>query len=631
MNQFQIPVVCLIVVISLDIMFVRRRNLPLTSARFFRCLLFFMTLHMVLEIVQSVVECFFFELNSIPDKILQQLCLATLLTAIYALFMYIWTRVWDERNNSAKGIFIKNVPLVIGYAAILLIPGVRRISESGSVWHAGLVVEVTYYICFIYMIAGIALAVIHSQQFQAGENRVIIIGISIWLISSGIAARYVEVPIPKVGSMLMMLFIYISSENPREYMKKNMQFVMNRYALVQVLMEIYRKNEDNYVLLFTLTERTGKLYGTERMYLRERLDRIAAFISQKIRENIYMLNDQSLCLIVKTEEEVDRFQNLIMVNPDESLQNTKHTLAVLDIPTYADDFEMALRVLDYVSMEYVYKRAEEAIQIDDYIVDKMLYRAKVEDVVREATERREFEVYYQPIFSVKDDRVISAEALVRLRNHEELGFISPEVFIPIAEEMGLVQKIDDLVFDEVCGFYLRGNLREFGIQFIEVNLSGNEIMDPGTAKRLRQHMAEHKISPSNISFEITETAYINDDGTALQNMNALQDIGSRFALDDFGSGYSNLNEILKMKFQIIKLDKEFVWNCLDPEKPENLKMLDFCVSFMQGYGMQVLAEGVEDERQVKILTDHGVEYLQGYHFSKPIPEKEFLEYLEEQE
>ena len=627
--QLQISVVCLIVVISLDVMFIQRRNLPLMSTRFFKCLMIFVTANIVLEILQAMGEHTVFEMNSPMDDFMQRLCMLTLLTAIYSLFMYIWTRIWGDRVDSPAKLILKNIPLAMGYACIILMPIERRVSEAGNAWHYGPAVEFTYYLCFVYMIITIALVATHSYRFHSGENQVIIIGILTWMLSSWTAAKYVEIAIPKIGSMLLMLFLYISSENPREYMKKNMLYVMNRYALVQVLMEAYRKRQHRYILIFIITNRSTNLYGKERMHIRDRLDRVAAFISQKNRENIYMLNDHSLCTIVRTEDDVERYRNMVVVNPDESLHNLKHTLALLEIPNYADDFEMALRILDYVSLEYAFNNSEKEIRIDNRVIDKMMYRAMVEDIVRKAAERREFEVYYQPIYSVNDKRIISAEALVRLKKNPTLGFISPEVFIPIAEEIGIVKEIDDFVFDEVCGFFLRGNLREYGIQYIEVNLSGNEIMDAGTAQRLRRHMAEHKISPSNISFEITETAYINDDGTALQNMFALQEIGSTFALDDFGSGYSNLNEILKMKFHIIKLDKEFVWNCLDPERPENIKMLDFCVSFMKGYGMQVLAEGVEDENQAKILEEHGVEYLQGYYFSKPIPEDEFIEFLEE--
>ena len=98
-------------------------------------------------------------------------------------------------------------------------------------------------------------------------------------------------------------------------------------------------------------------------------------------------------------------------------------------------------------------------------------------------------------------------------------------------------------------------------------------------------------------------------------------------MDDFGSGYSNLLEILKMDYRIVKMDKEFIWNCLDKNKPENMKMLKYTVKFLKDYGLHILAEGVETLEQAEILIENGVEYLQGFYYSRPIPEKEYIKFL----
>lgn len=107
-------------------------------------------------------------------------------------------------------------------------------------------------------------------------------------------------------------------------------------------------------------------------------------------------------------------------------------------------------------------------------------------------------------------------------------------------------------------------------------------------------------------------------------------MGSTFSMDDFGSGYSNLLEILKMDYILVKMDKEFIWNCLDKDRPENLKMLQYTINFLKEYGLHILAEGVETMEQAKILIDNGVEYLQGFYYSRPIPEKEYIEFLNTQ-
>ena len=143
-------------------------------------------------------------------------------------------------------------------------------------------------------------------------------------------------------------------------------------------------------------------------------------------------------------------------------------------------------------------------------------------------------------------------------------------------------------------------------------------------------MEKYHIPPKFINFEITETSYINNDDVFQENVNQLKAKGSTSSMDDFGSGYSNLLEILKMDYALVKLDKEFVWNCLDTNKPENLRMLEYTVGFLKDYGLHILAEGVENLEQAKILIDKGVEYLQGFYYSRPIPEEDYLEFLTSQ-
>ena len=143
-------------------------------------------------------------------------------------------------------------------------------------------------------------------------------------------------------------------------------------------------------------------------------------------------------------------------------------------------------------------------------------------------------------------------------------------------------------------------------------------------------MNKYGIDPDQVNFEITETAYINNDEAFRENVRRLKEMGSTFSMDDFGSGYSNLLEILKMDYILVKMDKEFIWNCLDKERPENLKMLQYTINFLKEYGLHILAEGVETMEQAKILIDNGVEYLQGFYYSRPIPEKEYIEFLNTQ-
>ena len=311
-------------------------------------------------------------------------------------------------------------------------------------------------------------------------------------------------------------------------------------------------------------------------------------------------------------------------------KNYRQTFCILEVPKYVKTLDESVAALTYVSGEYIYTQSTPNLVIDDAVIDKMNYRNTIEDVVRQAVKDKAFDVYYQPILCVADGSFSSAEALVRLKRKDNESYISPEDFIPVAEKCGLIQEIDDLVFEKVCSFIARENLSSYGVRMVEVNLSGNEAVDENTHLRLTSKMEKYHIPPKFINFEITETSYISNDEAFKENVNRLQERGSSFSMDDFGSGYSNLLEILKMDYALVKLDKEFVWNCLDKEKPENMRMLDYTIGFLRDFGLHILAEGIETLDQAKILIEKKVEYLQGFYYSRPVPEADYIEFLKSQ-
>jgi EAL domain-containing protein (putative c-di-GMP-specific phosphodiesterase class I) len=429
--------------------------------------------------------------------------------------------------------------------------------------------------------------------------------------------------------MLMVLALFLSMENPKEYYEKSVPNVLNRDAFVLHLAEMLVRKKGFFVLSVIFTGKTNVLTETDRDQLYNLQKAVSTMADSNINAAAYALSWNTLVFVVRGPEKVETFMNLIN-NYSDPGNLYKMTFSILEIPKCTEELDQAIQILDYVSTEYVYTQSSPNLVIDRDVVDKMIFRNSVEDVVRQAVIDKAFDVYYQPILCVADGSFASAEALVRLRRPNSENYISPEDFIPIAEQCGLVQEIDDLVFEKVCSFIARENLSSYGLKVIEVNLSGNEVVDPQIHQRLRHKMEKYHIPPHFINFEITETSYINNDEVFKKNMQRLREMGSTFSMDDFGSGYSNLLEILKMDYFLVKMDKEFVWRCLDPSEPENLKMLDYTIQFLKEFGLHILAEGVETLDQAKILIDKGVEFLQGFYYSRPIPEEEYLDFLKAQ-
>ena len=249
---------------------------------------------------------------------------------------------------------------------------------------------------------------------------------------------------------------------------------------------------------------------------------------------------------------------------------------------------------------------------------------EVEQALQRGISRKSFKVYYQPIYDARTGHFRSAEALVRLHD-EKLGSISPEEFIKVAEQTGLIHSIGEMVFEEVCRFLSESDVLERGIRFIEVNLSTVQCMDDHLAETFRSILDRYHVDPHRINLEITESAVIYNESVMINSIRKLQQEGFSFSLDDFGTGNASYSYIANYPFRLIKIDKSFLW---ESEKDPVRKVIFLnMLSLIRGLERRSVAEGVETEKQKQMLIQKGTDYLQGYYFSKPLPEDQFLEYL----
>ena len=194
----------------------------------------------------------------------------------------------------------------------------------------------------------------------------------------------------------------------------------------------------------------------------------------------------------------------------------------------------------------------------------------------------------------------------------------------------MIHDLGNQVFHKVCQFARENKLEEFGVHYIEVNLSGVQFMDDRLNEMLSDCVKEYGISPEFINLEVTETAAIEAASMLEYNMHRLKERNFKFSMDDFGTGYSNLAKIAQSNFDMIKLDKSLIWPCFDKATANEARIiLESSVDMILKLGKDIVAEGVETKAQVDYLTELGVEYLQGYYFSKPIPENQYLEFLKQ--
>lgn len=260
----------------------------------------------------------------------------------------------------------------------------------------------------------------------------------------------------------------------------------------------------------------------------------------------------------------------------------------------------------------------------DKVKNKQLFGPyiEIEEIIKNAITNDGFEVYYQPIYSTTDDKVNSAEALIRLKD-KKYNYISPEIFIPAAEKNGMIIQIGDFVLDSVCKFIASENFKQAGLEYIEVNLSVYQCMEPDLVYKVQNCVNKYGISPKQLNFEITESA--SEQGAIiLKNIAKLSELGFHFSLDDYGTGYSNIRRIITLPLNIIKFDKTFVREAKNPQMKIVIKN---SIDMIKEMNKKIVVEGIETSEMLETFSDLSVDFIQGYYFSKPLPENEFCNWL----
>lgn len=241
--------------------------------------------------------------------------------------------------------------------------------------------------------------------------------------------------------------------------------------------------------------------------------------------------------------------------------------------------------------------------------------ALMESHLRRAIEKEEFSIHYQPQVNLVTGEINSFEALLRW-NNRKFGYVSPLNFIPLAEESGMIMQIGDWVLEEVCKQLKYWQEKGYRPVRIAVNISPKQFVQDNFAVKIHEKIQKYDIKPSSLEVEITESA-MTDMQDTFTTLKELKDIGVVISIDDFGTGYSSLSYLKKYPIDIIKIDQSFIKDMELDDK--NAAIATTIIQLAHSLGMEVIAEGVEKDRQVEILKSANCQKAQGYLFSKPVP------------
>lgn len=487
-----------------------------------------------------------------------------------------------------------------------------------------------------YGFAGIGYLVRYKRRTSHEARVSCNIFVLVCAASALIQSFYPRMLIETFGISISILLFYLAMEKPEELMDSELK-VLNQRAMLKMAESKFQTGEHFPCVMLKVHNLKVMRQTMGADTVLEMLQQVAHYLKENFEDAMIFHFSQSMFVLVldkkATEQDVkqmiekirDRFQQT-WVEGERDTRLYIH-IAYMQCPGDASDMNTFMNYLQYMRSNSGENRGE-LLRAADMNIEKRSREMHIRKIVADAMENGGFEVFYQPIYSIGDEKVVSAEALIRLKD-QSIGYISPEEFIPIAEQSGAILKIGEFVFESVCKFLHEENLKEYGIRFIEINLSVVQCMQDNLVERLLEIMDKYQIGAEQINLEITETAAAHTTEVLENNIRRLHEEGIHFSLDDYGSGYSNTDYLFHFPFHMVKIDKLILWEACKNEKA--MIALRNTIQMIKELGLEVVVEGVETTENVDYLTAQKCDFLQGYYYSKPVPKQRFLELIRQME
>ncbi len=544
---------------------------------------------------------------------------------------YVCSVVDDRLTTRAMKIFLSAAATVDGLLLVTT-PFTKWIVSWDDSYGHGQLFFVLYIVALLTLLAVLAIFLWFRKRFNCIQSASIIAFVIATMGAVVLQYFFNELLVQSFVISLFVVLVYISLQNPDDYMDK-VTGCYNQAAFYETMEKYIGAGTPFTLVAFTLDDfqYINRLLGVKAA--NRVLDRIAMFLQDEFgSERVYhlmgcryavMLDSRCTYTVNGVVRRIkDNFAAPYAAESIEVLMTPY--ICILNYPEFDIRTEDINDALEYSFREMARNRDITVITATSDSLAQKRRESRINNIMKHAIRYNGFEVYYQPIYDTAAGKFSSAEALIRLYD-DELGFISPDEFIPMAERNGMIIEIGEMVFRNVCSFLKNTDAYALGLSYVEVNLSTVQCMQENLAHHLRDIMTENSISPDRINFEITETAHTVNEGVLRRNMDLLIGEGSSFSMDDYGTGFSTANYLISLPMKIVKIDKSILWPAMKDN--EALVVLRHTVGMLKALHKKIVVEGVEDKNMENLLIDMGCDYLQGYLYSKPVPSDKYLDFL----
>ena len=633
--NFDFDISAIVIITTLILYYVYRKPLPLIHNLLFLALMVLSDLVAITDVVASIMTSYGgrFTIPALYGiNMLYYLCLISV-PAVFCNYAAALSHKQVIKTRSLKYVFF-SIPFLIMVLMDMITPFYHTFFSinSNHIFSYEGFRPVIFYETVLYLLLGGAFVLAEQTNLRVSERYSVYIYLGLSLLGH-IYQCYINPYIQTVSlaNTVGILIVFLIHQNPdydrdrRSGMYREMGVVkmkaedllygLNRSYLT-VAVENYKELRSSYgeVVSDHVLFELGK-------FLRSRFPRMNHF---------YVHNGKFVCDYARYGVKAEDYAKVVFDRCKEPFYIDGLTYYISPYIVYTDgdvvmeNHRVMRDTMRIAADEAASMGAGTILHVTEAMHQKAIRSVKIDSVLNQALQGDNLLIYYQPIYGIKERRIVGAEALVRLYD-KEMGLIMPDEFIWRAEETGRVLKLGEQVFRKVCQFVKKSNMESLGLQFIEVNLSPLQCMREQLAEEFQEIMKEYGVDPKYICLEITESHTVNID-VVRENMVNLSNMGVSFALDDYGTGYSNLVNVLSLPLNIVKIDKSIVWAYFN----EGNKLLTKVISMFENENLRLVVEGVETEEMACKLEELGCHYEQGYFYSKPIPEYAFLKYVTDQ-
>ena len=615
----------LILDVILIYFFLRHETVGLFSERIFRMSLVVNTICVILDIASIITIVSAVYLPAIVVTIVSKLYLVSLVGVAYLGFLYTSNDIQHLREDET---FNRILKIVLGVEVffVLALP-IDFHHEGNIIYTYGFSTAVAYIFMAVFVLGAVLLTFTHSKYMNASRRNAIRAWMALEVLAAVLQNIFPQFQLLGFGSAVGLIVLYCELESPESYLDR-VTGTFSYETLVLYLKQLFAEDK-KFAGIMVCTEDSWKMDSEqENRILVEISEYLHSFSGAKLFRTFG--NDFILIYDGKEAEKglIESAINLDLIKArfqepfDKGSMNVPAKFLYLPDPHIATDCDEYLEICRINKDEMT--RDEMGRLLDEAAGSRIREQRRVRSEIVKALEEDRVEVHFQPIYSIEEQRFVSAEALARIIGSDG-KLIMPGLFIPVAEEYGLIDQIGERVFEITCRTFREQNLREKGIKYVEVNLSVAQCENARLSDIYNKIMEREQVEPTSINLEITESSTLHYKNILLENMNALGRLGCSFSVDDFGTGESNLNYIVDMPVQIVKFDRTMVQDYFVNDRAKTV--MRATVAMIKEIGLKIVAEGVETKEQLDAMEALGVDYIQGYYFSKPLQEKDFLKFI----